>query len=162
MSKMTLKETRHSYNLSQQEASKTIGVPLRTFRRYESNENYGSVYKRESFIKVLEERYEITEEKGLLDINTIKNKLTILFNGEYKGLISFCYLFGSYAKGYANATSDIDLCICSSLTSIKAAGLAENIRKVLHKNIDLVRFDSLKDNFELAKEIMGDGIKIYG
>lgn len=98
---MTLKETRHSYNLSQQEASKTIGVPLRTFRRYESNENYGSVYKRESFIKVLEERYEITEEKGLLDINTIKNKLTILFNGEYKGLISFCYLFGSYVKGYA-------------------------------------------------------------
>ncbi|MBQ4182382.1 MAG: helix-turn-helix transcriptional regulator, partial [Bacilli bacterium] len=34
---MTLKEKRESYNLSQAEAAKIIGVPVRTLRRYESN-----------------------------------------------------------------------------------------------------------------------------
>ena len=85
-----------------------------------------------------------------------------LFEGQYKGVVDFCYLFGSYAKGYATETSDVDLCISSSLTGIKVAGLAEAIRGVLHKRIDLIRFDTLKGNLELINEIMRDGIKIYG
>ena len=47
------------------------------------------------------------------------------------------------------------------MTGLKVAGLAEAIRGVLHKNIDLVRFETLKDNFELLSEIVKDGIKIY-
>ena len=50
----------------------------------------------------------------------------------------------------------------SSLTGIKIVGLAEAIRGVLHKKVDLVRADALKDNLELIKEIMKDGIKVYG
>ena len=98
----------------------------------------------------------------MLSVDQIKESLVALFDSQYQGVVEFCYLFGSYAKGYATETSDVDLCISSSLTGMKVAGLAEAIRNVLHKKIDLVRFDTLKDNPELLKEIMKDGIKIYG
>ena len=159
---MTLKEIRIAYNLSQIDAANIVGVPVRTLRRYESDETYGSLFKRHQFIDILNNRFEITEEKGLLSIERIKLLLTNLFNEHYKDKVNFCYLFGSYAKGYATETSDVDLCVSSSLTGIKVAGLAESIRGVLHKKIDLIRFDTLSDNFELINEIMKEGIKIYG
>ena len=154
---MTLKEKRESYNLSQAEAAKIIGVPVRTLRRYESNDGYGNAHKRQNFADILTAKCEVTEERGVLNIEQIKEMLKALFEEIY-----FCYLFGSYAKGYASEKSDVDLCVSTSLTGLKVAGLAEAIRGVLHKNIDLVRFETLKDNFELLSEIVKDGIKIYG
>ena len=53
------------------------------------------------FIDLLNKECEITEDKGILSIEDIKNKLTSLFDNEYKDEIDFCYLFGSYAKGLA-------------------------------------------------------------
>ncbi|MBO4667367.1 MAG: nucleotidyltransferase domain-containing protein [Bacilli bacterium] len=159
---MTLKEIRESYNLSQLKAANIVGVPVRTFRRYELDESYGDLYKRQKFIDILIDQCEITEDKGLLSIEQIIKAITSLFDTQYKGVVHFCYLFGSYAKGYATEKSDVDLCISSSLTGIRVAGLAEAIRSVLHKKIDLVRFDTLNDNLELINEIMKDGIKIYG
>lgn len=159
---MTLKETREFYDLTQIEAALLIEVPVRTFRRYELDENYGDRLKRQKFIDIINEKCEITEEKGMLSIELIKKKLTDLFENQYKGMVDFCYLFGSYAKGYANEKSDIDLCVSTSLTGIRVAGLAEAIRGVLHKKIDLIRFDTLNNNLKLINEIMKDGIKIYG
>lgn len=159
---MTLKETRTAYRLSQAEAAKIVGVPVRTFRRYEKDEGYGSALKRTQFLTLLSNECEITEDKGLLSVDEIKNKTTALFDSIYKGEVDFCYLFGSYAKGYATEKSDVDLCVSSTLRGIRVAGLAEAIRGVLHKKIDLIRFDSLNDNLELLSEIMKDGIKIYG
>ena len=159
---MTLKETRLKFNLSQIDAANIVGVPVRTFRRYEIDDNYGSNFKRSKFIELLNDECELTEEKGLLSIEQIKKELTLLFDNQYKGAVEFCYLFGSYAKGYATEKSDVDLCISSSLTGVRVAGLAEAIRGVLHKKIDLIRFDTLKDNLELINEIMKDGVKIYG
>ena len=159
---MTLKETRKTFNLSQSEASSIIGVPVRTFRRYELDEKHGSSLVRQKFIEILKSNCEISENKGLLSVDVIREGLKELFDGKYKGKIDFCYLFGSYAKGYATEISDVDLCISSSLTGIKIVGLAEAIRGVLHKKVDLIRADALKDNLELIKEIMKDGIKVYG
>ena len=159
---MTLLETRKKHNVSQMEVATLLKIPIRTYIRYEQDDNYGSGLKRQMMIKSIEDEFEITEEKGLLTIESIKKELTKLFNNQYKEAVEFCYLFGSYAKGYATEKSDVDLCISSSLTGLKVAGLAEAIRSVLHKKIDLVRFDSLKDNLELINEIMKDGIKIYG
>ena len=113
-------------------------------------------------IKTLIDECEITETKGLLTLEQIKGALTKLFDEEYKGQIEFCYLFGSYAKGYAKENSDVDLCVATELTGLKFAGLSESIRAALHKKIDLIRFSNLKDNLELINEIMKDGIKIYG
>ena len=159
---MTLLQTRKQYNISQIEAAKTLDIPVRTYIRYEQDDNYGSKLKRQTMINVINDKYEITEDKGVLSVSQIKKELTILFDRQYQGVVEFCYLFGSYAKGYATETSDVDLCVCSSLTGMRVAGLAEAIRGVLHKKIDLIRFDTLKDNLELINEIMKDGIKIYG
>lgn len=159
---MTLKETRELYGLTQIKAAEIVGIPVRTFRRYEIDEDYGDVLKRQKIIDILIDKCEITEDKGLLTIEKIKEELTKLFDNQYKGIVEFCYLFGSYAKGYAKENSDVDLCVSSSLSGIRIAGLAEAIRAVLHKKIDLIRFDTLNSNFELSKEIMKSGIKIYG
>lgn len=159
---MNLLETRNQYHLSQQKAANAIGVPLRTYIRYENDCNYGSPLKRKTMIDILNDKFEINEEKGLLSIDIIKSKLTMLFNSKYKDKILFCYLFGSYAKGYANEKSDVDLCVSTSLTGLEFVGLIESIRNVLNKKVDLIRFNTLNNNLELINEIMKDGIRIYG
>ena len=107
------------------------------------------------------EKYEITEDKGIITIDYIKQKLNTLFEVEYSGKIEFCYLFGSYAKGYAKEDSDVDLCVSTTLTGLDFAGLSESIRNVLNKRVDLIRFNNLQNNLELINVIMKDGIKIY-
>ena len=157
---MTLLQIRNKYQISQALAASSVDVPLRTYIRYENNNDYGNSLKRESMIQKLMNKYEITEDKGILSIEAIKNELTSLFDSEYKGKIEFCYLFGSYAKGYAKGNSDVDLCVSTSLAGLRFAGLSEAIRTVLHKRIDLIRFNNLENNLELVYEIMKDGIKI--
>ena len=159
---MSLKETRINYGLSQSEAASVVGVPVRTFRRYELDEQYGSSFKRTMFINLLKDKYEITEEKRLLTVEKIKQIVTDLFNNEYPGSIDFCYLFGSYAKGLAKESSDVDLYVSSSLTGLRFVGLIERLRQVLHKKVDLIRSSELEKNIELVNEILKDGVKIYG
>ena len=159
---MTLSDTRSKFGLLQIEASNIVGVPVRTYRRYETDESYGSPIKRNAFIKALNDNCEITEEKGILTIEQIKNKITILFNDEYKNQIEFCYVFGSYAKGCPKENSDVDLYISSSLQGLRFVGLIEKLRQTLHKKVDLIRSSELENNIELVNEILKDGIKIYG
>ena len=68
---MNLKEYRISLGLTIQEAANTTGVALRTYNRYESDEGYGDSLKRLSIINLLKEKYEITEDKGILNIDFI-------------------------------------------------------------------------------------------
>jgi len=159
---MTLKETREQYRISQAAAASAIGMPLRTYIRYESDENYGNSLKRQSMIAALNTAYEITETKGLRTVEQIKKIVNAILDDKYKDIVDFCYLFGSYAKGYAKETSDIDLCISTSLTGLKFMGLVESLRTALHKKVDLIRLCDLSNNVELVNEIMKDGIKIYG
>lgn len=158
---MRLLDVRTQYGLSQKEASDIARIPVRTYVRYEKDDDYGSPLKRLMIIKMLNDQCEITETKGILDVEQIKTTLVRLFDNEYKDQIDFCYLFGSYAKGYAKDNSDIDLCVNTNLTGLKFAGLSESIRRVLHKKIDLIRFSNLENNSTLLSEIMKDGIKIY-
>ena len=157
---MNLLDIRTKYELSQVEAASILKMPIRTYIRYEKDDNYGNELKRNMMINILEGKCEITETKGLLSVEKIKGILTALFENEYKGQIEFCYLFGSYAKGYAKEDSDVDLCVSTILTGLRFAGLSESIRQALHKKIDLIRFSNLDNNFDLVKEIMKEGIKI--
>lgn len=159
---MTLLDIRKQNNISQLKAASIIGVPIRTYRRYETDEQYGDSLKRSSFIEILNKYCEITEEKGLLTIESIKNSLKDLFDNEYKGEVDFCYLFGSYAKGIAKENSDVDLYVSSSLTGFKFVGLIERTRQILHKKIDMLRSSEILNNIDLINEIMKEGIKIYG
>ena len=159
---MELREIRNGYKISQQEAALIVGMPLRTYVRYESDDNYGDEMKRQTIINRIIDACEITEEKGLLTIKQIKTTVCDLFDNEYKDEIEFCYLFGSYAKGYAKDKSDVDLYISTKITGLRFLGLIERLRQALHKKVDLIRMDDRTSNIELMKEIIKDGIKIYG
>ena len=117
--------------------------------------------KREMMINKIIDRCEVTEDKGLLTVESISKLVSEVLESKYKDTVEFCYLFGSYAKGYATEKSDVDLCVSTSLTGLKFVGLSEDLRAVLHKKIDLLRLNNLKDNVELINEIMKEGIKIY-
>lgn len=159
---MELKEVRKQFGISQLEAANIVGIPLRTYVRYESDDNYGDRLKRAIIIASIKEACKITESKGLLTVEQIKSKLTDLFDKEYPGLIDFCILFGSYAKGCAKETSDVDLYVSCSLTGLDFVGLIERIRQTLCKKVDLIRSSELNNNIQLTNEIMKGGIKIYG
>ena len=158
---MGLKEYRKEIGITSKEASIVCGIPIRTYIRYENDDNYGSTLKRKQILSLLIEKYQVTEEKGLLSIEDIKTKVTKVFLN-YGDKISFCYLFGSYAKGYAKDDSDVDLCISTSLTGLAFIGLIGELRVSLNKKVDLLRLSDMNNNFELVHEIMKDGIKIYG
>ena len=101
----------------------------------------------------------IDEETGILELEDIVQKCTEVFE-RYE--VSFCYLFGSYAKGKATQTSDVDLLISANVKGLKFYGLVEEIRTALHKKVDVLDMNQLKGNIELTEEIFKDGIKIYG
>ncbi len=157
---MALKEIRQSFGITQAEAAQSVGIPLRTYARYEANPNEGNL-KYQKIIELLVSKYEILEDKGIYPLDKLKDLILSVIN-EYKEDISFCYLFGSYAKGYAKDDSDVDICISTTLTGLKFVGLVEKLRQSLKKKVDVIRFNDLKDNLELINEIMKDGIKLYG
>lgn len=157
---MNLLEIRKKYGLTIEKVSEVTGIPVRTYIRYEKDETYGSIYKRKAIEDILKECFEVAEDKGILSFDTIK-KETGRVLGKYKGNIQFCYLFGSYAKGYAGEKSDVDLLISTSLTGLEFVGLIEELRQSLNKRVDLLRLSDLNNNIELINEIMKDGIKIY-
>ena len=102
---------------------------------------------------------QIDEEHGILEITFIKQKCAEVFEN-YE--VDFCYLFGSYAKGRATENSDVDLLISANVHGLKFYGLVEEIRNALHKKVDILDLNQLKNNLELTKEILQDGVKIYG
>ena len=159
---MNLYETRKHYGLAQAEAARIVGIPLRTYRRYESDDDYGDSLKRSALISRLNEECEITEEKGLLTIEWIRGQLRDLFANQYKGKVRFCYLFGSYARGNPKPESDVDIYVSSSLGGIGFLGLMERVRERLRKKVDVIRDSELEDNWKLVYEILRDGIRIYG
>jgi predicted nucleotidyltransferase len=63
------------------------------------------------------------------------------------------YLFGSYARGNATETSDIDLCVDSGgaiRTLFQLSGLYADMEDALQRKIDLVTMDSLDGGFKDA------------
>lgn len=158
---MELKDYRNKIGITINEASIITNVPVRTYIRYENDEKYGSVLKRNQMLLSLQDKYEITEVKGILSVELIKKRVeSVLVN--YKNEVSFCYLFGSYAKGYPQGDSDVDLCISTTLKGMAFVGLIEELRTSLNKKVDLIRLSDLNDNIELVNEIMKDGVRIYG
>ncbi len=157
---MNLFDLRKEYGLSQEKAADICRVPIRTYIRYERDNDYGSSLKREAMINAINNACEITEEKGILTIEQIKKGVHKVIANEYQSAVELCYLFGSYAKGYASNKSDVDLMISTTLQGLDYVGLAEDIHRELHKKIELVNFNNAGS--ELILEVMKDGIKIYG
>ena len=156
---MTLKELRKEKGLTQAAAAKVVGVPMRTYVRYESDENQKETIKYRYIVETLQKYGVIDEEHGLLTIEKIQELCAPLFE-EYG--VKYAYLFGSYAKGKATEKSDVDLLISMPVNGLAFYELVERLRGSLKKKIDLLDETQLENNTALVREILQDGIKIYG
>lgn len=145
--------------MTQQEVADLIGISLRSYKSYENDKEKQNTIKYKYIIEQLSKINYIDEETGILELEDIVKKCSRIFE-RYE--VSFCYLFGSYAKGKARPTSDVDLLVSTNIKGLKFYGLIEEIRTVLHKKVDVLDMNQLKDNIELTEEILKDGIKIYG
>lgn len=154
---MNLTELRKQNNITQKDAALLVGIPYRTYIRYEENPAYENTYKYRMIFSSLEESLRIDEEHGLLSVEKIKEITVPIFE---KHNINYCYLFGSYAKGSATEKSDVDLLIETDLTGLKFYGLVEELRVALHKKVDLLRLKDLKSDNPIVLEILKEGIKI--
>ena len=153
-----LRKIRESLNISQIEAANLLKVSRRTYQKYESLDDLNDD-KLRYYVYRFKESTLIDEDNGILTIDFIKKTTAKVFK---KYDIKSCFLFGSYAKGKAKGTSDVDLMIDSEITGLDFYGLVEDLRENLHKRIDLLSLNSIKENAPLLTEILKDGIKIYG
>ena len=153
------KKTKNWKKLTQAQVADILGISLRSYKSYENDKEKEGTLKYNYIFDKLSTFNTIDEDHGILEINYIKEKCEEVFK-EYP--IHYCVLFGSYAKGKASDTSDIDLLISSDVKGLKFFGMVEKLRTILHKKIDALSIEQLKDNIELTDEILKDGIRIYG
>lgn len=156
---MTLKELRKQKGLTQKKCAELIGIPMRTFQRYENDDNGQNTIKYKYIFEKLEQYGFIDENHGVLSVREIKEICAEVL-GDYD--VKYCYLFGSYAKGKATEKSDVDLLISTSATGMLFFDLVEVLREKLKKKVDALNQGQINDNLELLNEILKDGIKIYG
>ncbi len=154
---MRLKEVRRSYGLTQKEAALLVGVPLRTYVRYEDKEEYSDLYKYNKILEDLINKKKIDEEHGILTIDQIKSSVLPVLE---KNGITYCFLFGSYSRNEARENSDVDLLIRTDLTGLAFLNLIEEFRTALHKKVDLLRLCDIASNNPISLEILKEGIKI--
>ena len=154
-----LKELRKSKHLTQQEAAFRIGVSLRSYISYENEETKKGSPKYRFLLQELEKINPIDEEHGVLERDELINICSEILS-EYD--VDYCYLFGSYAKGKASGSSDVDLLISAKVTGLKYYELVERLREALHKKVDVLDTKQLLKNEELLNEVLKEGVRIYG
>ena len=154
-----LRKVRTSKKLTQQEAADRIGVSLRSYVSYENDETKTTSAKYRFLLHELEMIDPIDEEHGVIPRDELIKICTEILS-EYD--VDFCYLFGSYAKGTATGTSDVDLLILAKITGLKYYELVERLREALHKKVDMLDTKQLLKNEALLNEVLKEGIRIYG
>lgn len=154
-----LKSLRIEKKLTQQQVADLVGISLRSYKAYENEPEKTDTIKYNYILEILKKTNVIDEEHGILEMSDIITKCTEIFRNHD---VNYCYLFGSYAKGKATDVSDVDLLISANIKGLKFFGLVEEIRTALHKKVDVLDLNQLKDNIELVNEILKDGVKIYG
>ena len=156
---MTLKELRKQKGLTQVECAAYLGVPVRTYQSYEADESKHTSIKYAYMLQKLEQYGFIDEEHGILSLQKIKDVCREVCPAH---VVLYCYLFGSYAKGNATQSSDVDLLVSTPVSGIRFYELAEALREGLQKKVDVLDLAQLQDNPALVNEILKDGIKVYG
>ena len=156
---MTLKELRKQKKLTQAACAAYLGMPLRTYQNYENDPGKSASMKYRYMLQQLERYGFVDEEHGILSLQTIQNVCAEVL-ADYD--VEYGYLFGSYAKGTATETSDVDLLLSTSAKGITYYEMVETLREKLKKKMDVLNLEQLENNPALIHEILKDGIRIYG
>ncbi len=120
-----LKDLRIKNRMTQREAAEKIGVSLRSYISYENDIAKEGTPKYRFLLAEMSEIGRMDEEHGILSMEEIREACDEIMK-EYS--VQYCYLFGSYAKGSASETSDVDLLISSETTGLRFYELAERPR----------------------------------
>ena len=155
----SIKGIRKSKKLTQNQAANIVSISLRSYKSYENDSSKVDTLKYHYILEKLAKYNSLDEEHGVLTQTQIRNLCEPIFK-EYQ--ISYAYLFGSYAKGKAKETSDVDILVSSEVKGLKFYGFVEKIQGVLHKKVDILDVGQLITNPDLLNEILKDGIRIYG
>ena len=156
---MSIKQLRLEKGLTQVKCAEYLKIPLRSYKRYEADESKVNAITFKYITDRLNEFGLLDEEHGRLTLEQIKEICGRIF-AEYG--VEYCYLFGSYAKNTATEKSDVDLLVSVPINGLKFFELAEVLREKLKKKVDLLDVNQLNNNPDLVREILKDGIKIYG
>ena len=156
---MGLKQMRKEKGLTQEKCAAYLQIPLRSYKRYEADEQKVDPIKYRYMIDRLNQYGFIDETHGTLTLEQIKSICEEVCPG-YS--VEYCYLFGSYAKGKATETSDVDLLVSMPVDGLRYYELLELLREKIKKKVDLLDTAQLAHNPALVQEILKDGIKIYG
>lgn len=156
---MTLKQLRKQKKLTQAACAAYLGVPLRTYQNYENDAQKQDSMKYRFMLQKLDQYGILDENRGILTLEQIKAICRQVFEGKK---ITYCYLFGSYAKGKARECSDVDLLVSTPISGMQFYDLVEELREKLCKQVDVLNQEQLRDNLPLVEEILRDGVKIYG
>ena len=91
--------------------------------------------------------------------NEIKQRLQPIFISHQ---IRQAILFGSYGKGNATQTSDVDLLVDSDLRGLRFVGFVEELREALDdKEMDVFDITHVEPKSRIAEEIRQTRIEIY-
>ena len=155
-----LRRKRKDLELTQLQAANACGVSLRTYQTYEETDTKNSTF--DELIKKLDEMGIFDGSNYIVSIRLIKSVCRHLFKEKYPE-IECAFLYGSYARGEANGKSDIDiLVVLKKPIGLRYYGIADDLEEQLHKNVDIQSYEQLIDNAAMLKDILVEGINIYG
>ncbi|MBO7385316.1 MAG: nucleotidyltransferase domain-containing protein [Clostridia bacterium] len=155
---MTLREARKRAGITQTQAAQLLRVSLRSYKTYETDSRKVGLPKYEFMLRRLEENSFVDETHGILTLDEIRRVCREILSA-YP--VSFCYLFGSYARGQAGESSDVDLLISGDVEGLRFYGLVEALKNALKKNVDVLTPSQLQNNPELLENVLRDGIRLY-
>ncbi len=159
----SIKQIRLNMNMTQEEVSKLIGVPVKSIRNWEQEIRKPSQWTIDLIIdRLLREKngkvQTVDETTGILSFLSIKKAIHEVAN-RYN--VDRIYLFGSYAKGEASGQSDIDLFMESELFGLDYFEFIEVLREHLGKKIELLSDQTIQKSSRIDQEIQSTGILIY-
>lgn len=155
---MDLKELRKTKRLTQVDAASIAGVSVESYKNHELGRSRGDSPLGRMIFDKLSAYEPYGFEKGILPLDLIKQTLSDVLGSKP---VDFAYLFGSYAKGEADAKSDVDIMVSGAITGLEFFSLGGELERALHKHVDIIRLSDVGANQDLIREIMATGIRIY-
>lgn len=159
----SLKAIRENLGLTQLEISNLIGIPVNTLRNWEQETRTPSEWILNLLIdRILRESNEqhsvVDESTSILSFLTIKKSVAKIAE---KYDVKRIYLFGSYVKGQATASSDIDLYMESDLYGLEYFEFVEQLRGNLKKKVEVLSNKTIQEHSKIDEEIKKTGVLIY-
>jgi predicted nucleotidyltransferase len=96
--------------------------------------------------------------RNLYTVEQIADILQPVFDSYH---IKRAVLFGSYVKGSATVSSDVDLYVDSGLRGLSFLDLADDVQAVLNKDVDIFDVRHIDKNSRIEDEIVNTGVLIY-